>query len=488
MHAHACGRHCRLLQALTLALKRPLFQCCLQSEEAAKRERREKEKEHKQKKASKSKQQPSASKAASEPDGVEKQVEGELEGPPLEPAVPGEAAVEKAAEFDSLQNTKQTACAAAAAAAASQSSSAQWQQRTLPPDQQQQRTDRRAQLHQGDKSRGQQKNLAKGRRGVDQQQQTMQPEGHMLQAQGGSGSSSSDPTDGHDVLNAGVRASTNTPTAAAVCSSSNSSGTSEGCGSSRSSSSSSNKGVLLGQRAAVGAGPSTAAGSAGAPPAGAPGPSSTTPYGELLTSPLAGSGKDMFRNGSPSAGAPSTPPAAAAQPAPPPAAAAFASLLPPHLAGCLGGSAGAGSLPIAVSHLPSAGSHGNHHQEAHQPLQQQQEQQQQVPPEHGGCRGRCSERPRAAAPPRSHGGVGDGVGMKGSLVSSKPRRGKMAAKPKPGECVVCLDAFPCVLLLPCKHLVLCEGCLKGISGGVEDCLMCPMCREPVEQHIVGITC
>ena len=187
----------------------------------------------------------------------------------------------------------------------------------------------------------------------------------------------------------------------------------------------------------------------------------------------------MSRYGSPSPGAPSTP-AAAAQPAPSPAAAALASLLPPHMAGCLGGSAGAGPLPSTFPHIPTAGLHGNHHQEPRQWLQQQ------VHPEQGGWGWRCSERPPAAALAKSD-GVGGGVGMKGSF-SSKPRRGKTMAKAKPGECVVCLDAFPCVLLLPCKHLVLCEDCLKGISSGVYGCLMCPMCREPVEQHIVGITC
>ena len=64
------------------------------------------------------------------------------------------------------------------------------------------------------------------------------------------------------------------------------------------------------------------------------------------------------------------------------------------------------------------------------------------------------------------------VGMKKSPVKASKR---------PSPCVVCWESPPCVVLLPCKHLVLCEACSKMMEGkGAE----CPMCRAPVEQHMV----
>ena len=64
------------------------------------------------------------------------------------------------------------------------------------------------------------------------------------------------------------------------------------------------------------------------------------------------------------------------------------------------------------------------------------------------------------------------VGMKKSPV--KPSK-------RPSPCVVCWESPPCVVLLPCKHLVLCEACSKMMEGkGAE----CPMCRATVEQHMM----
>ena len=60
---------------------------------------------------------------------------------------------------------------------------------------------------------------------------------------------------------------------------------------------------------------------------------------------------------------------------------------------------------------------------------------------------------------------------------------KSSGKPskRPTTCVVCWESTPCVVLLPCKHLVLCEACSKMMEGkGAE----CPMCRAPVEQHMM----
>jgi hypothetical protein len=63
------------------------------------------------------------------------------------------------------------------------------------------------------------------------------------------------------------------------------------------------------------------------------------------------------------------------------------------------------------------------------------------------------------------------------------------------HCVVCLDALRDTLLLPCKHLVLCQGCSRhmqqraqqegGGSSGSRRAL-CPVCRVPVASHVPGI--
>lgn len=52
-------------------------------------------------------------------------------------------------------------------------------------------------------------------------------------------------------------------------------------------------------------------------------------------------------------------------------------------------------------------------------------------------------------------------------------------------CVVCMDQPRSVLLLPCKHLALCEACSKELqsSGGTGEC---PVCRVPVAQYIEGV--
>eukprot|EP00775_Hariotina_reticulata_P007565 gene7565-7772_t len=58
-------------------------------------------------------------------------------------------------------------------------------------------------------------------------------------------------------------------------------------------------------------------------------------------------------------------------------------------------------------------------------------------------------------------------------------------------CVVCLDAPRSVLLLPCKHLALCEECSQSLQASSRDkgtgsgsC--CPVCRVQVLQHISGV--
>jgi hypothetical protein len=43
-------------------------------------------------------------------------------------------------------------------------------------------------------------------------------------------------------------------------------------------------------------------------------------------------------------------------------------------------------------------------------------------------------------------------------------------------CIVCLSAERNVLLLPCKHLVLCSGCAAKVTA-------CPLCRSFVQDTV-----
>ncbi|KNC25748.1 hypothetical protein FF38_10361 [Lucilia cuprina] len=55
------------------------------------------------------------------------------------------------------------------------------------------------------------------------------------------------------------------------------------------------------------------------------------------------------------------------------------------------------------------------------------------------------------------------------------------------ECVVCKDKIPNIVLLPCKHLKICDECnLKlqadAISNGLQN-YNCPLCRKIVEDSM-----
>lgn len=64
------------------------------------------------------------------------------------------------------------------------------------------------------------------------------------------------------------------------------------------------------------------------------------------------------------------------------------------------------------------------------------------------------------------------------------------------HCVVCLDEPRSVLLLPCKHLVLCAGCMvqmqrharQAYAWGDSDNrdIKCPVCRETAAHMLPGI--
>lgn len=53
-------------------------------------------------------------------------------------------------------------------------------------------------------------------------------------------------------------------------------------------------------------------------------------------------------------------------------------------------------------------------------------------------------------------------------------------KAEPLECCVCRDQQPNVLLLPCKHLVLCKECVKVIKNTNN---LCPVCRKTIKEHL-----
>lgn len=48
-------------------------------------------------------------------------------------------------------------------------------------------------------------------------------------------------------------------------------------------------------------------------------------------------------------------------------------------------------------------------------------------------------------------------------------------------CVICQDNLRCILMLPCKHLCLCNGCAKRITGLRRS--QCPICRKPIAQTL-----
>ena len=62
-----------------------------------------------------------------------------------------------------------------------------------------------------------------------------------------------------------------------------------------------------------------------------------------------------------------------------------------------------------------------------------------------------------------------------SAAVSKPHR------PKRVECVVCLDARAEVMLLPCKHTILCQACAELVRAGGKPC---PMCRTEVDGEVL----
>ena len=46
-------------------------------------------------------------------------------------------------------------------------------------------------------------------------------------------------------------------------------------------------------------------------------------------------------------------------------------------------------------------------------------------------------------------------------------------------CVVCLENARDEVLVPCGHMVLCQGCCADIMASTNEC---PMCREKIQDH------
>ena len=79
------------------------------------------------------------------------------------------------------------------------------------------------------------------------------------------------------------------------------------------------------------------------------------------------------------------------------------------------------------------------------------------------------------------GGGGGGAPVPSSVQCSRKLQKKAKEEGSLSSCIVCWEARPCVLLLPCKHLALCEACSELLKGKGSDC---PMCRGPVTEHMV----
>ncbi|PAV88317.1 hypothetical protein WR25_07564 [Diploscapter pachys] len=55
---------------------------------------------------------------------------------------------------------------------------------------------------------------------------------------------------------------------------------------------------------------------------------------------------------------------------------------------------------------------------------------------------------------------------------------KVQEEPAAGKCCTCLEALSTIVLMPCRHMVLCETCVNHY-----DFITCPMCRQDVHDKI-----
>ena len=64
--------------------------------------------------------------------------------------------------------------------------------------------------------------------------------------------------------------------------------------------------------------------------------------------------------------------------------------------------------------------------------------------------------------------------LQSALTQSQAELAQALAKP---ECVVCMDAEATMVLTPCGHMCVCQGCSLGVSA-------CPICRGPVGSKVL----
>lgn len=48
------------------------------------------------------------------------------------------------------------------------------------------------------------------------------------------------------------------------------------------------------------------------------------------------------------------------------------------------------------------------------------------------------------------------------------------------ECVICIDAYPAIMLAPCMHQCVCKECIVEIMERGDQKKKCPICREPID--------
>ncbi len=48
-------------------------------------------------------------------------------------------------------------------------------------------------------------------------------------------------------------------------------------------------------------------------------------------------------------------------------------------------------------------------------------------------------------------------------------------------CVICQDKEKCIMILPCRHLCICQDCQGPLLA--QDSVSCPICRKPLRQTI-----
>jgi len=70
------------------------------------------------------------------------------------------------------------------------------------------------------------------------------------------------------------------------------------------------------------------------------------------------------------------------------------------------------------------------------------------------------------------------VGEGGSLEDDLLREVEREREDK--LCVICVDKEKCIMILPCRHLCICESCQEPLRTHRNNC---PICRKEIKQMI-----